>query len=156
MGTVTSQPISRSQPGYAIGLDPNPVGTTSPTGALHEHPVFTLDNGGPGTPADGIYLSAPFVSVAGLPDSKHFFMVWIVDHLVPDQDTADALEDALDSQNPPIVNGKDFTYVNHAVSYVQSNLVVPEPSSFALAGVSTVAFAAVAATTGLQRKGVRR
>ena len=66
------------------------------------------------------------------PDSKHFFMVWIVDHLIPDQDTADALETALDNDNPPIVNGKNFAYVNQAVSYVQNNLAVPEPSSLTL------------------------
>jgi PEP-CTERM motif len=150
-GAVNFQPMSTTQPGYAIGLDPNPVGTTSTTGALHEHPTFTLDNGAPGIPADGIYLNAPTISVTGLPDSKHFFMVWIVDHLVPDQDTADALETALDSDNPPIINGKNFTYVNQAVSFVQNNLAVPEPSSLALAGIACAGLVAIAARSRSNR-----
>jgi hypothetical protein len=144
-GAVNFQPISTTQPGFAIGLSPNPVGTTAVNGSLHEHPGFTLDNGGPGTAADGIYLNAPTVSVTGLPDSKHFFMVWIVDHLISDQDTADALEAALDSGNPPIINGKDFSYANQAVAYVQNNLVVPEPSSLTLAGIACIAIVSTAA-----------
>jgi hypothetical protein len=144
-GAVNFQPISTAQPGYSIVLDPNPVGTTSATGALHEHPVFTLDNGGPGTPADGVYLNAPAVSIPGLADSRHFFMVWIVDHLISDQDSADALENALDNDNPPIVDGKNFAYVNQAVSYVQNNLVVPEPASAVLATLGCVGLIAIAA-----------
>lgn len=130
-GAVNFQPVSTVQPGAAITLAPNPVGTTSATGFLHQHPSFALSKGGP-TPLDGVYLDAPTVSVTGLPDAKRFFMVWVIDSLIPDQDTADALEEALDSDNPPIVNGKDFSYVNHAVGYVQSNLVVPEPGGLAL------------------------
>jgi hypothetical protein len=151
-GAVDFQPISTTQPGYAIGLDPNPVGTTSVTGALHEHPTFTLDNSAPGIPADGIYLNAPTISVTGLPDSKHFFMVWIVDHLIPDQDTADSLETALDNDNPPIINGKNFAYVNQAVSYVQRNLVVPEPSSRALAGIASFGIIIFAARSRTNRR----
>jgi hypothetical protein len=150
-GAVNFQPISTTQPGYAIGLDPDPVGTTSATGALHEHPTFTLDNGAPGIPADGVYIDAPTISVTGLPDSKHFFMVWIVDHLIPDQDTADALETALDSAGPPIVNGKNFAYVNQAVSYVQNNLAVPEPSSLVLTGIACVGLVTIAARSRSNR-----
>jgi hypothetical protein len=151
-GAVNFQPILTIQPGYAIGLDPNPVGATSATGALHEHPTFTLDNGAAGIPLDGIYLNAPTISVTDLPDSKHFFMVWIVDHLIPDQDTADALETALDTVDPPIVNGKNFAYVNQAVSYVQSNLVVPEPSSRALAGIACFGFIIFSARSRTNRR----
>jgi PEP-CTERM motif-containing protein len=150
-GAVSFQPISTTQPGYSIGLDPNPVGITSATGALHEHPTFTLDNGAPGIPADGIYLNAPTISVTGLSDSKHFFMVWIVDHLIPDQSTADALETALDNDNPPIVNGKNFAYVNQAVSYVRNNLAVPEPSSLALAGMACIGLVGFASRTQTNR-----
>jgi hypothetical protein len=146
-GAVNFQSISAAQPGYSIVVDPNPVGNTSVTGALHEHPVFTLDNGGPGTPADGVYLNAPTVSIPGLAESKHFFMVWIVDHLIADQDSADALETALDSDNPPIVNGKNFGYVNQAVNYVQTNLVVPEPSSLILSVMACIGMIALAART---------
>ena len=51
-GAVNFQPISTTQPGFEIAVGATPVGTTSNTspsdyGALHEHPGFTLDNGGP-------------------------------------------------------------------------------------------------------------
>ena len=78
-------------------------------------------------------------------------MVWIVDHLIPDQDTADALETALDTVDPPIVNGKNFAYVNQAVGYVQNNLVVPEPSSLALAGIACVGLVRFAARSRTNR-----
>ena len=50
-----------------------------------------------------------------------------------DSDKADDFRDQLLTHvNPPIEEGKDFTFVNNAIGYVQSNLVsVPEPSSFA-------------------------
>jgi hypothetical protein len=135
-GAVNFQPITSVQPGYAIGIfGDNPIGQTDVNGMIHNHPTWSLDNGGAGTPADGVYLSAPTVSVAGIDDSKNFFIVWVVDHLIPDDDAAGELEDALDNEQPPIVAGKDFTYVNQAVSYVQNNLAVPEPSSLALVGM---------------------
>jgi hypothetical protein len=141
-GAVNFQPISTTQPGVALAIGADPVGTTSNTsltdyGALHEHPAFTLDNGGPGIPADGVYLNAANISVTGLSDSKNYYYVWIIDSLINDGDKAGVLRDALlDHTDPPIVEGKDFTFVNNAISYVQNNLVaVPEPGSFALIGI---------------------
>jgi hypothetical protein len=143
-GAVNFQPISTTQPGYAIAVGANPVATTSndsPTdyGALHEHPGFTLDNGGPGTPAEGIYLNAGSISVPGLTDSKNYYYVWVIDSLIAGEhkeDIAVELRDALlDHVIPPIVEGKDFTFVNDAISFVQNNLVVPEPSGAALVGI---------------------
>jgi hypothetical protein len=143
-GAVNFQPISTTQPGAALAVGANPVGTTSSPnppsdtsfGALHEHPGFILDNGGPGVPADGVYLSAASISVTGLSDSKNYFYVWIIDSLINDGDKAEELRDALlDHVVPPIVEGKDFTFANSAIGYVQNNLVVPEPGSIALIGV---------------------
>jgi PEP-CTERM motif len=145
-GAVDFQPISTAQPGFAIDIyGDNPIGQTDGNGMIHEHPTWALDDGDTATPLDGVYLSAPTISVAGLADSKPFFIVWAVDHLIPDDDTVEALEDALDNDNPPIVAGKDFSYVNQAVSYVQNNLVVPEPSSLLLAGLACVGIASAAA-----------
>ncbi len=141
-GAVNFQPISTTQPGYTIAVGATPVGTTSNTspsdyGALHEHPGFTLDNGGPGTPADGVYLNAANISVTGLADSKNYYYVWVIDSLIDDADKADELRDALLTHaDPPVAEGKDFTFVNDAISYVQNNLVsVPEPDSIALVSI---------------------
>ena len=123
VGAVNFQPISTTQPGVAIAIGADPLGpTSSPNppsdtsfGALHEHPGFTIDNGGPGAPADGVYLNAANISVTGLADSKNFYMVWVIDSLINDGDKADALRDALlEHATPPIVKGKDFTFVNNA------------------------------------------
>jgi hypothetical protein len=141
-GAVNFQPISTEQPGYAIAVGATPVGTTSnisPSdyGALHEHPGFTLDNGGPGTPANGVYLNAGSISITGLTDSKNYYYVWVIDSLIDDGDKAEELRDALlDHVVPPVVEGKDFTFVNDAIGFVQNNLVVPEPGSIALVGIA--------------------
>ncbi len=158
-GAVNFQPISTTQPGYAIAVGATPVGITSNTspgdyGALHEHPGFTLDNGGPGTPADGVYLNAGSISVTGLADSKNYYYVWVIDSLIDDADKASALRDALlDHVIPPIVKGKDFTFVNNAINYVQNNLVsVPEPGSITLVGI----VGCVCLTFGSRNRFVRR
>jgi hypothetical protein len=143
-GGVNFQPISTTQPGFVLAVGANPVGTTSSPnppsdlsfGALHEHPGFTLDNGAPGAPADGVYLNAANISVPGLTDSKNYYYIWVIDSLIDDADKAAALRDALlNHHNPPIVEVKDFTFVNNAISYVQNNLVVPEPGSITLVSI---------------------
>ena len=129
-GSVNFQPISTAQPGVAMSLDPDPIGTTSVSGALHEHAAFGLDNGAAGVPADGVYLIAPTASVAGLADSDHFFMLWLVDALLDDEDAAEGLEDVFASGGS-VYLGKDFVFFPAAISYVETN-VVPEPLSIAL------------------------
>jgi hypothetical protein len=164
-GAVNFQPISTTQPGFAAAVGADPVGTTSSPsppsetsyGALHEHPGFTLDNGGPGTAADGVYLNAASISVAGLTDSKNYYYVWIIDSLIDDGDKAEELRDALlDHVVPPVVQGKDFTFANNAVSYVQNNLVVPEPGSIALIGVVGCACLTFASRSALRQKELTR
>lgn len=136
-GSVNFQPISTAQPGIAMSLDPDPIGTTSVSGALHEHAAFGLDNGVAGVPADGVYLIAPTASVTGLADSDHFFMLWLVDALLDDEDTAEGLEDVF-ANGETVYLGKDFAFFPAAISHVESNLV-PEPSSIALGMLSLTA-----------------
>jgi hypothetical protein len=132
-GAINFQRISSVQPGFAMSLVPNPVGTTSASGALHEHAVFELDNGGAGVPANGVYLVSPTVSVPGLATSKRFYMTWLVDSLITDDEAAEELEGALESDTP-VVGGKSFQFFLDATDYVQDNLV-PEPCSGALFAV---------------------
>jgi hypothetical protein len=162
-GAVNFQPISTTQPGVSLAIGANPLGLTSSAsgndtsfGALHQHPGFTLDNGGPGAPANGVYLNAANISVTGLSDSKTYYYVWIIDSLINDGDKVEELRDALLTHaNPPIAEGKDFTFVNNAIGYVQSNLVsVPEPTSATL--VSVLAFIPLLAVISRRRKSAVR
>jgi hypothetical protein len=139
-GSVNFQPISTAQPGVAMSLDPDPLGTTSASGAFHEHAIFGLDNGAAGVPADGVYLIAPTASVTGLADSEHFFMLWLVDSLLDDEDAAEGLEDAF-ANGETVYLGKDFAFFPAAISHVETNLV-PEPSSIALGMLALTAVGA--------------
>jgi len=137
VGSVNFQPISLAQPGVTLSLDPNPIGTTSSSGALHEHPVFTLDNGAAGVPADGVYLISPTASVPGLAHSDRFYMVWLVDALLEDEEAAEGLEEIF-AANETVYLGKDFAFFPAAVSYVESNLI-PEPATASLVVIALAA-----------------
>ena len=137
-GAVSFQPAAVAQPGVAMSLDANTIGNAGITGGLDLHPAFKLDNGGPGVPSDGAYLVAPIVSVTGLADSDRFFMLWLVDALLVDEDAAEELEESLE-MGQTVVHGKDFGFFEEAVEFVRNN-VVPEPSGamlgwLALAGL---------------------
>jgi hypothetical protein len=141
-GVINFQPISAVQPGVDMSLDPNPIATTSASGALHEHTTFQLDNGGAGVPSDGVYLIAPTASIPGLRSSSRFFMVWLVDSMLQDEEAAEAFEEALEI-GQSVYQGKDFSFFEDAVDFVQ-NHIVPEPPSgllslLALAGVTATA-----------------
>ena len=140
-GSVNFQPIATAQPGIGMSLDPNPIGTTSATGALHEHPAFMLDNGAAGVPADGVYLIAPTANIAGLADSQHFHMLWLVDSLLSDEDAAEGLEDTF-ANGETVYLGKDFGFFPAAISYVETNLV-PEPTTGALCLLGLASFVGV-------------
>jgi hypothetical protein len=148
--TVDFQPISSSQPGVTLTMDPNPLGTTGGDGSLHEHAAFRLDNGGAGVPLDGVYLISPTANVSGLAASDSFYIVFLVDQLLTDEDTAEELEGALELGDT-IVHGKDFAFFEAAVEYVEGNLVVPEPSSILL---SFMAFTVLSSRRAL-RPGAR-
>lgn len=143
LGAVDFQPVATSsQPSVILSLDPNPIDSTASDGFLHAHPAYELDNGGTGVPADGVYLAAPTTSVAGMTDSEPFYLVWLVDHSLVDDDTAEGLEGILESGGTyyPDVD-KDFGFYVDAVDYVRTTFQVPEPTSrllgvLALSGLS--------------------
>jgi hypothetical protein len=141
-GAVNFLPIKATQPGVAMALDPNPIGTTSASGALHEHPAFTLDNGAAGVPADGVYLISPTASVPGLAESQHFYMLWLVDALLDDEEAAEGLEDTF-ANNQTVYLGKDFAFFPAAIEYVETNLV-PEPATGSLGLAALVGLIATA------------
>ena len=89
-----------------------------------------LDNGAAGVPADGVYLIAPTARATGLADSQHFHVLWLVDSLLNDEDTAEGLEDTF-ANGETMYLGKDFGFFPAAASYVETNLV-PEPATYAL------------------------
>lgn len=127
IGPIDFQPISVAQPGVALAIDPNPIVTTNANGAFHAHAVFELDNGAAGVPADGVYLIGPVASAAGLADSQRFYMLWLVDALLDDEEAAEGLEELLD-EGDTMYLGKDFGFFPAAVAFVEST-VVPEPST---------------------------
>jgi hypothetical protein len=134
----------------AVDFDPAPSGTTfafhptgvfaatGPNGDLDAHPVFRLDVGGTGVPADGVYLIAPKVDVSGLATSGRFFAVLLVDQLIDTEDDAEELELALEAleageSETAFLDGKDFAFYEEAVEYVEEVIAVPEPSAAVLA-----------------------
>jgi hypothetical protein len=133
-GAVDFQPISLAQPGVAMTLTFDPLANTESDGSLHGHGVFrvfTPDDGDALLPADGVYLISPTASVAGLSTSQPFYMLFLVDALIEDEDDAEGLEEALESEDPVFME-KNFAFFNEAASYVQENLVVPEPTGASL------------------------
>lgn len=132
-GAVNFQPISTAQPGVSLTLHPNPIATTHADGSLHQHSAWELDNGGAGVPADGVYLLSPTASVVGLADSKPFYMLFLVNAAIADEDAADAIKDGLDSGDPAF---NSYIYFNAAADYVREN-----PAVMSLLGVACVALA---------------
>jgi hypothetical protein len=139
-GGVNFLPISTSQPGVAMALDANPFVMTDGQGGIHDHAVFELGLGGAGAPvpANGVYLVAPTVSVGEMTTSDPFYMVWLVDELLVDDEAAEELEMALESGDTSAL-GKDFAFYETAVGYVHDNLVVPEPATGLLALSAVIA-----------------
>jgi hypothetical protein len=136
-GAVDFQPVS--QAGVTLTIDPNPIGGTGASGGADIHPSYRLDNGAGGVPADGVYLTAPIVSVTGLANSDRFYFLHLADALVTDEDDAEVLGEGLDA-GQAMFKGKDFAFFNSAVAYVESNLAVPEPCGACLAFFALAAF----------------
>ena len=142
----------------AVDFDPAPAGTTfafdpasgfattGVNGDMDDHPIFQIDDGGAGLPADGVYLISPTVDVSGLSTSDNFFLVMLVESLVGSvndaEDDVEAIEEALELLHEGLAddaivdfgggNLKDMAFFEEAVEFVEASLV-PEPASFALA-----------------------
>lgn len=150
VGAVEFQPISIAQPGVTFAFQPAAFGATGVNGDVDDHPIYQI-NAGAGTPADGVYLIAPQIGVAGLTASKPFYMAFLVDALIEDEDDLELAEAALEGFEAGAPDAlvdfgggvtKDFAFYEEGVEWIESNLVVPEPASCALAfaGFAAVAF----------------
>jgi hypothetical protein len=158
VGAVDFQPVSVAQPSVSFAFSPPAFGTTGVNGDLDDHPIFQV-NDPVGTPADGVYLISPTVGVAGLADSDNFFVVMLVDQLIQGEDERELVEAALEELEEGLANDavvdfgggvmKDFAFYEEAVEWVESNLVIPEPSGLAM-GVATVS--ALALRGGRRRR----
>jgi len=158
IGSVDFQPASVVQPGVTFVFSPPSFGVSGPQGSLDAHPIYQL-NASAGVPADGVYLIAPQVSVAGLETSEPFYLVLLADALITGEDQLEAVEaalEALEAGAPDAVVDfgggvtKDFAYYEPAVEWVGENLVIPEPASAALALLGIIG------VSRLQRAGGRR
>ena len=151
IGSVDFQPISIAQPSVTFAFKPAAFGSTGASGDLDDHPIYQI-NSPAGTPADGVYLVAPQISVAGLATSKPFYMAFLVDALIEDEDDLELVEAALEGleegTTPDALADfgggvtKDFAFYEESVEWIESNLVVPEPGTFALAALGATALLA--------------
>jgi hypothetical protein len=155
-GAVDFHPISTTQSAIGLSLHPNPIASTNADGSLHQHSAWELALGpdGGAVPADGVYLTGPTASVVGLADSKPFYMLFLVDAAITNEDDADALKDGLDA-GQPVWNGKDYSFFNRAADYVRENLV-PEPNILALISIACCGFAIRAERNPFLGRGRRR
>jgi hypothetical protein len=150
VGAVDFKPILIAQPGVTFAFQPAAFGATGANGDVDDHPIYQI-NAAAGTPADGVYLIAPQIGVAGLTASQPFYMAFLVDALIEDEDDLELVEAALegfeeDAPDALVDFGggvtKDFAFYEEGVEWIESNLVVPEPAScvLAVAGFAAVAF----------------
>ena len=138
---VDFQPISIAQPGVTFAFQPAAFGSTGANGDVDDHPIYQI-NAAAGTPADGVYLMSPQIEVAGLTASKPFYMAFLVDALIASEDDLELVEAALEGFEEGAPNAlvdfggdaaKDFAFYEEGVEWIESNVVVPEPASCALA-----------------------
>jgi hypothetical protein len=111
--------------------------SSAAAGSVHEHPLFGLATLTATPVPDGVYMASVRASTAGLGDSEEFFFVLLKDDLITNENDVETLEGLLeDFENggpAPIFGGKDFSFYEEAVEFVDA---VPEPSGLALGGVA--------------------
>jgi hypothetical protein len=144
VGGVNFQPISIAQPSVNFAFKPAAFGATGGDGQLDDHPIYQI-NSATGTPADGVYLIAPQIGVAGLSHSDSFYMAFLVDAHIQTEDDLELVEAALEAfeggSPAALVDfgsgaSKDFKFFEESIEWVESNLVVPEPGALATLGWS--------------------
>jgi hypothetical protein len=142
VGPVDFQPIATSQPGVTFAFSPPSFGVTGGNGELDGHPIYQLNLAGGAAPADGVYVISPSINVFGLTPSDNFYAVLLADALITGEDQLELVEHALEDLEAGAPNAlvdfgggvtKDFAYYEEAVEWVESNLVVPEPTTPLLA-----------------------
>lgn len=147
VGNVDFQQISIAQSGVTFAFKPAAFGSTGANGDLDDHPIYQI-NAAASTPADGVYLIAPQISVVGLTTSEPFYMAFLVDALIEDEDDLELVEAALEGLEAGTTPGavtdfggvtKDFAFYEESVEWIESNLVVPEPTAGSLAVVGIAA-----------------
>lgn len=139
IGSVQFEPAPAD---ISFSLAPTIFATTGSQGDMHSHPIFQLD-AATGVPADGVYLAAPVVDVAGLATSDPFYVVLLADALITGEDDAELVEEALEGLESGATtdalvtfpgNGtKDFAFYEAAVDFTADQVAIPEPNTVLLA-----------------------
>lgn len=151
VGAVDFQPINSAQPGVTFAFSPAAFGATGTNGVLDDHPIYQINHPA-GTPADGVYLVSPTIGVAGLSDSRPFYMAFLVDSLINGENELELVEAALEGLEEGATPDalvdfgggvtKDFAFYEMGVEWIEGNLVVPEPATVSLGALSFVALLA--------------
>jgi hypothetical protein len=117
---------------------------SSADGSLHEHVLLGLASLTATPVPDGVYVASVRAGTAGLGDSDAFFMVLLKDDLITSENDVEELEELLEAFEgggaAPMFGGKDFSFFEDAVEFVES---VPEPSAASLAGLASLLGAVV-------------
>ncbi len=137
-GSPSFVTATSTQPNVVSTFDDPNFGITGPSGGMDDHPLFSINLPGAGTPANGVYVAAYTANVAGLAGSEPFYFVWLVDDLLVDGEAAEELEELLEAfENggpEPIFGGKNFAFFEEGVEYVEAT--IPEPTSVVLAALA--------------------
>ena len=109
---------------------------SEPNGSLHDHAPMGLTSMTASPVPDGVYVASIRAAVAGLGESSPFYLVMLKDDLIASEDDAEELAELLEAYEEggpaPVFGGKDFSFLEEAVEFVEA---IPEPNSFALAAV---------------------
>jgi hypothetical protein len=108
-------------------------------GSLHEHALFGLTAASASPVADGVYVASIRAATAGVDESEPFYFVMLKDDLVASEDDAEELAELLEAFEEggpaPVFAGKDFSFFEEAVEFVEA---IPEPSGLGLAAVGAI------------------
>ena len=129
----------------AVGVDftiGNPVDTAGPAGAFEDHPFLGLDDLDSNTatfPTPGIYLSSFTASVTGFDPTDPIYLVSGTEGLITPSFLGIS-QAAFDLLTDEQIDEELEEVIEAAVLFVESNVVVPEPSALviAIAGIAAV------------------
>ena len=114
--------------------------------SLHEHALFGLTATTASPVADGVYVASIRAATAGVDESEPFYFVVLKDDLIATEDDAEELAELLEAFEEggpaPVFAGKDFSFFEEAVEFVEA---IPEPSGLGMAALA-------AGAAGLSRR----